>query len=156
MRTSIARMLGAIWVVVLGVSGCAFNLTDVTYSPAQLQPLPPQSRSFVLTKAVQISHAPCGYDRTLRQQTRWDCEENALASPRFSSVVVTVRRHDHSVGSITEGEVFRSRDQVLTVECSNVFEAYLVVSGDRLVGFYLPVQKGFVALSPPLDLPLAW
>jgi hypothetical protein len=43
----------------------------------------------------------------------------------------------------------------LTVECSNVFEAYLVVATGQLVGFYLPVEKGFVSLPEPISLPIA-
>lgn len=130
---SVTRIVGAMWVGCLLASGCAFNITDVSYSSAQFQPLSQQARSFVLTKDVQISGAPCGFARTLRQQTRWEL-----------------------VGNITEGEVFRSRDQVLTVECSNVFEAYLVLLGERLVGFYLPVEKGFVSISKSEQLPLSW
>jgi hypothetical protein len=113
------------------VSGCAFNLADVDYSPARLQALNQQERTFTLAEDVRISNAPCGYSRALRKNTRWEL-----------------------IGAIAEGEVFRSRDQSLTVECSNVFEAYLVVSGERLVGLYLPVEKGFVALSNPPQLPI--
>jgi hypothetical protein len=58
------------------------------------------------------------------------------------------------MGVITAGEVFRSRDQTLTVECSNVFETYLVLFGDRLVGLLLPVQQGFVAIADPRPLPI--
>jgi hypothetical protein len=53
---------------------------------------------------------------------------------------------------VAEGVVYRSRDQTLTVECSNVFEAYLVVAGQRLVGFYLPVEKGFSPLGEQIQL----
>jgi hypothetical protein len=113
------------------VSGCAFDLAHVSYTPAQLGPPAGLSRSFAISKDVQVTQAPCGFSRTLRQNTRWEF-----------------------VGTIAEGEVYRSRDQVLTVECSNVFEAYLVVSADRLVGFYLPVEKGFVSISDPIQLPI--
>ncbi|HVN97529.1 MAG TPA: hypothetical protein VMT62_13960 [Syntrophorhabdaceae bacterium] len=56
------------------------------------------------------------------------------------------------VGTVSEGEVYKSKDQVLTVECSNIHEAYLVVSQGSLVGFYLPVEKGFVKLPEPIAL----
>jgi hypothetical protein len=55
---------------------------------------------------------------------------------------------------IEQGEVFKPLDQCLTVECSNVFEAYLVVQNHQLTGFYLPVQDGFVPLKGPVDLPI--
>jgi hypothetical protein len=130
--TSMWRITKFMWIVGLFASGCAFDLADVRYSSATLQsPIQPE-RTFALAEDVHIPQAPCGYSRTLRQKTRWQL-----------------------VGTIAEGEVFRSRDQNLTVECSNVFEAYLVVSGDHLVGFFLPVEKGFVAMSNPIQLPIA-
>lgn len=110
-----------------GVSGCAFDVTDVRYSPTQLAHQPADNRSFTLAKDVELTQTPCGYSRTLRQGTRWE-----------------------RVGTVPQGEVFKSPDQVLTVECSNVFEAYLIVSQDRLIGFYLPVEKGFVAVPDPI------
>lgn len=121
---SLVPLMGAL------AAGCAFDLADVRYSPATLQSLAQPARTLVLAEDVHIAQAPCGYSRTLRQKTRWEL-----------------------VGRIAEGEVFRSRDQTLTVECSNVFEAYPVLSGERLVGFYLPVESGFVAISSPVPLP---
>lgn len=132
MVNPLIRMAGFVWVVGIVLTGCAFDLMDVKYSPTKLQMPAPEEQSFMLEQDVQLNQAPCGYSRTLRQKSRWLL-----------------------VGNVAEGNVFRSKDQVLTVECSNVFEAYLVVSGNRLVGFYLPVEKGFVALSTPVQLPLA-
>ena len=56
------------------------------------------------------------------------------------------------VGTIAQGEVYKSRDQVLTVEGYDVHEAYLVLSGDELVGFYLPVEHNFASISPTRHL----
>ncbi len=50
--------------------------------------------------------------------------------------------------------MFRSRDQILMLECSNVYEAYRVVREGRLMGFFLPVQQGFVGLAEPVVLPV--
>jgi hypothetical protein len=113
------------------VSGCAFDITDVKWLPAQAQSPASTERAFVLAEEVYISGAPCGYSRTLRPKTRWELS-----------------------ATLAQGDVFRSRDQTLTVECSNVFEAYLVVTAGQLVGFYLPVEKGFVSLSDPIPLPI--
>jgi hypothetical protein len=55
-------------------------------------------------------------------------------------------------GTIVQGEVYKSRDQVLTVEGYDVHEAYLVVSGDELVGFYLPVEHNFAPILPTKHL----
>jgi hypothetical protein len=58
------------------------------------------------------------------------------------------------VGTIDAGEVYRSRDQVFTLEASNIHEAWLVVSGARLVGFYLPVENGYAPAVEVVTLPL--
>ena len=123
--------VNAISMISILLSGCAFDFADVRYSPATLQSLTQPERTFALIGDVHMSQAPCGFSRTLRQKTRWEF-----------------------VGAISQGGVFRSRDQTLTVECSNVFEAYLVVSGDHLVGFFLPVEDGFVAIADPIQLPI--
>jgi hypothetical protein len=115
--------------VSLSASACAFDLADVRYAPTALEARSESEPTRVLEEDVRITRAPCGYRRTLRAGTRW-----TLA------------------GSLPQGEVLRSPDQIFTVECSNVFEAYLVVRGRKLLGFYLPVQKGFVALREPIDL----
>ena len=51
------------------------------------------------------------------------------------------------IGRLKEGAVFRPTRHVLTVEGANVHEAYLVVSEETIVGFYLPVERAF----SPLD-----
>lgn len=47
------------------------------------------------------------------------------------------------VGRTAEGDVYKPVDGVFTVEGAHVHEAYLVVDGDRVVGFYLPVERAF-------------
>lgn len=116
---------------VINGAGCAFDLAHVSFKPTQFTPQSETPKTFTLKDAVKITQTPCGYARTLRQGTRYDF-----------------------VGTISDGEVYKSRDQVLTVECSNVFEAYLVVSKGSLVGFYLPVEKGFVSISKKIELPV--
>jgi hypothetical protein len=48
--------------------------------------------------------------------------------------------------------MYRSRDQVFTVEASNIHEAYLVISENRLMGFYLPVEGTYSPLTKPIEL----
>ena len=128
-------MLRSVVVVILLSSfilaGCAFDLAHISFTPAQFAPRTEGYKSFTLKETIHITEAPCGYDRTLRQDTRWDL-----------------------IGTIPEGEIYRSRDQVLTVECSNIHEAYLVVLEGSIVGFYLPVEKGFVKISNKIKLPM--
>lgn len=111
------------------LEGCAFDLAHVSFTPTQFAPYVEGDKSFALKEPIYITEAPCGYDRTLRQDTRWDL-----------------------IGRIPEGDIYKSRDQVLTVECSNVHEAYIVVLDSSIVGFYLPVEKGFVKISNKIKL----
>jgi len=56
------------------------------------------------------------------------------------------------VGRIEQGEVYKTKDQVVTVEASNMYEAQLVLSGSLVVGFYLPVERTFTAADPPQQI----
>ena len=109
---------------------CAFDVAHVSYHPTDLLPQPQSGQFLTMKKAVEVTGAPCGYSRTLQEGSNWEL-----------------------IGSIPEGKVYKPLDQVLTVECSNVYEAYLVCVSESLVGFYLPVEHGFVALKKPIELP---
>jgi hypothetical protein len=54
------------------------------------------------------------------------------------------------VGQSAEGAVYKPVGRVFTVEGAHVHEAYLVLAGERVVGFYLPVERAF---SPAPDGP---
>ena len=118
---------------IMGVllTGCPFNLTDVRYLPAQLNPTASANVGFALAENVTLDDLPCDYTRVLRSGTTWV-----------------------PVGEVPKGTVYRSKEQQLTLECSNAFQAYLVISEKKLVGFYLPVEKGYVALEKPVPLPI--
>ena len=111
----------------LALSGCAFDVIRVAQEPAELQPEKCNKR-FVLEKSVtfQLSRT---YNRTLKRGTSWEC-----------------------LGEIEQGEVYRTKDQILTVEASNIFQAHIVVVNDHLVGFYLPVEGTFSPLDKELVL----
>ncbi len=109
--------------------GCAFDLAHVKYQPVQLDVIANDKVSFTLTADTSVKGVPCGFSRTLRKGTRWD-----------------------PVGRLVQGVVYRSCDQALTIECSNVFEVYLVIEGQHIVGFYLPVEKGFNPLGKPIPI----
>jgi hypothetical protein len=65
-------------------------------------------------------------------------------------------RRQVPVGRSAEGEIFRPADGVFTVEGTQVHEAYLVLDGNRLVGFYLPVERAFSPSrsDPDIRLPI--
>ena len=110
------------------LGGCAFDVMHIEHFPAELDSRKSCNISFVLVKNVDIQ-VDEGYNRTLKQGTRWNC-----------------------IGRIEQGEVYKTKDQILTIEASNVFEAYIVVASRKLVGFYLPVEHAFSGLKNPIDL----
>jgi len=110
------------------LGGCAFDVLHLEQRPANFDATA-QAVPFELAADTVVTVGP-GYTRTLRKGSRW-----------------------MSVGRVAEGDVYRSRDQVLTVEASNIHEAWLVVQGNRVVGYYLVVEKTFSPVSFPVDLP---
>jgi hypothetical protein len=112
------------------LAGCALPVKQLPTS----QPLVPATgKSFILTQDAECE-IRTGYDRTLRQGTRWQI-----------------------YGTLREGEVYRSPDQVLTAQGFNVHEAYLILKdatpvGATLIGFYLPVEKTFTPLAEQVPL----
>jgi len=104
-------------------AGCAFDLVRVKQIPAELDTTQHSEKSFKLVDDVKVK-LNTSYERELKGGTNWNY-----------------------VGQIQEGNVYKTNDQVLTVEGSNIFEAYIVLSGDKLIGFYLPVEKTFCPLA---------
>jgi hypothetical protein len=109
----------------LFLAGCAFDVIRVKQEPAVLDTTQACDDAFVLSETIKV--APMGgYERELQSATHWRC-----------------------VGKIAQGGVFRTRDQILTAEASNIYEADLVVSGNQIVGFFLPVESTFSPLKKP-------
>ena len=124
-----ARLLCSVLMLTsLLFSSCA---APVKQQPAGVMQPAQAPKQFLVLEEVEV-RLSTGYKTTIRPQTNW-----ALA------------------GTIAQGEVYKSRDQVLTVEGYDVHEAYLVVSGDELVGFYLPVEHNFAPISPTKHLRIA-
>jgi hypothetical protein len=108
--------------------GCAFDLVSVKQVPTKLDTGQPPKNPFVLGKEASADLGT-SFNTILKQNTKWQF-----------------------VGVIPEGDVYKTRDQVLTVEASNIHEAYIVVSSGNLVGFYLPVEKTFAPISGKMEL----
>lgn len=113
---------------VLLLNGCAFDVIRVKQAAVKMKPAPEQVQAFTLRQEAEVQLAT-GYKRKLNADTRWVC-----------------------VGSLPQGEVYKSNDQILTIEGSNIYEANIVVSSNRLVGFYLPVEGTYSSLDTPLVL----
>jgi len=119
-RAAVGRLVMALGA--LGLAGCA---PEVVRRPAQLTPVMAQSGSSIeILEDASISVGP-GYSRVIARGSVW-----------------------RSIGRSVEGEVFKPVDRVFTVEGAHIHEAYLVLDGDRIVGFYLPVERAF---SPAPD-----
>ena len=119
------------WRYALGIlGGCAVLLAScapsVVHESARLTP--DTGKSLRLTRAAEV-RLSTGYSTTLRAGTRWEL-----------------------VGTIPQGEVYRTRDQVVTLEGAHIHEGYIVVKQGALAGFYLPVERAFSPVTPVMPL----
>ena len=119
-------LIGCVLAAVLGA--CAFDVIHVEQYPARLETSNASVKAFELTSDATVNIG-AGYRRVLKAGTRWRC-----------------------VGQLPQGDVFTTSDQVLTVEASNIQEAYIVMESRKLVGFYLPVEKTFSPLTQRTEL----
>lgn len=90
-----------------------------------------------------------GHSQTIRF-----AEEVSLVLPTLYSRKIKKGSEWEFVGDISEGQVYKPIRSVFTVEGAHVHEAYLVISGASLVGFYLPVEKAITAIKPIENLPI--
>lgn len=105
--------------------GCA---AMVPMQSARLGPLPvgsPPTRLEIEPVEIRLS---TGYARTLPAD-RWEW-----------------------IGNLPQGRVYRPVDSVFSLEGRHVHEAYLVLDGATLRGFYLPVEAAFSPLEPTISL----
>jgi hypothetical protein len=117
-------MLGA----VLLLAGCAFDVIHVQQVPVGLEAIAGPAPEWTLSQDVNV-HLREGFAAMLKAGTTW-----------------------RAVGRIAQGDVFRTSDQILTVEASNVYEAALVMKADVVVGFYLIVEHSFTAADPQIQI----
>jgi hypothetical protein len=127
------RIMIAIHTVVLlataaALGGCPFDVIHVEQYPARLEAASANVRPFEMTSDATLDIGS-GYRRVLKAGTRWRC-----------------------VGRLQQGDVFMTSDQILTVEASNVQEAYIVIESRNLVGFYLPVERTFSPIRQRTEL----
>lgn len=52
------------------------------------------------------------------------------------------------IGSIEQGDVYNTKDQVVILNSFDVHEAAIVVDGDMIVGYFLKVEETFVEAEP--------
>ena len=110
------------------INACAFDVVRIDQTPVHFRADTEHCRNFILKDQINFTVGP-GYKRTLKQGTRWIC-----------------------TGAIEQGSVFKTMDQVLTIEASNIYEANIVVTNQTLIGFYLPVEQSFYDIGKPQKL----
>ncbi len=101
------------------LAGCAFDVSFVKSEPAQFTAAAGCGPGWTLLGDESVAMGT-GFATRLKAGTRWRC-----------------------IGTVEAGQVYRTDDQVVTVEASNIYEAQAVIDTGRLVGFYLPVEKRF-------------
>ncbi|WP_235442376.1 hypothetical protein [Achromobacter xylosoxidans] len=53
-----------------------------------------------------------------------------------------------------QGDVYRAQGRLFTIQTRRQNEAYPVAASGKLVGFYLPGEGSYIALSRPVTLPV--
>lgn len=74
--------------------------------------------------------------------------EVTLKARKSTATILKAGTRWTKVGTIEQGTVYRTRDQVVLVNSFNVHEGYIVVSEPTVVGYYLPIEKSFVKAKP--------
>ena len=115
--------------VALATAACA---PDVLRRPTQLTPVSDQPAVIIEVMDTAIVSLERGFRRRIPRGSTWKL-----------------------IGRSPEGEVFRPVDQVFTVEGEHVHEAFLILDGDRVVGFYLPVERAFAPARNGTDTRLS-
>lgn len=121
MRANLRASSYFLAVCLIFAAGCAHEVVrqSVTLTPAAT----PSSQVFEIQQDAEIV-LDSGYARRLPRGSRWA-----------------------QGGTLPQGQVYKIIGGAFTVEGAHVHEAWLVVAGSELVGFYLPVEKAFVPLS---------
>jgi len=118
--------------VVLSMLGLAACAPEVVRRPTQLTSVAEQVEDRIeIVETVSVLVGP-GYRRVIRRGSLWT-----------------------RIGRSVEGEVFKPVDGVFTVEGAHIHEAYLVLDGDLLVGFYLPVERAFAPVRDDKEIRLS-
>jgi hypothetical protein len=112
------------------LTGCAFDVIHIEQSPAQYEAVTATNQVWVLQDDLKVPLV-MGWSTALKKGSTW-----------------------RQVGRIKEGDVIRTRDQVVTVEASNIYEANPVIDHGNVVGFYLVVENTFTPADPPKPINL--
>ncbi len=128
-KRGFSKLLGVLGLpaFVLLQAGCAFDVVHVKQKPVTFSAAT-DSATFLLSTELK-ARLGTGFPTVLTANTTWT-----------------------QVGMTEFGKVFATKDQIVKVEASNIYEAQIVVADSSLVGFYLPVEKTFAPLSTPIQM----
>jgi hypothetical protein len=116
------------FLIVVGITACA---SEVERSSVRFSSYSEDAQRTMLHIPEALTLTPStGYSETLKAGSTWE-----------------------RTGAIPQGDVYRPVGMVFSVEGANRHEAYLVISADRIVGFYLPGEEAFAPLPQPVPLP---
>lgn len=104
------------------IAGCA---SDVVRSTAILSSAAATDRQRIEIAQEAIVGSSSNYSRVLPAGSIWELR-----------------------GVLPQGSVYKRVNGIFTVEGAHVHEAYLVVRGSQLVGYYLPVEQAYSPAEP--------
>ena len=113
-------------IIALVLVGCA---SPVDLRPTQLMQSSTSTQRFIIIKEQTDVKPANGYRRIIKSGSIWKY-----------------------MGATPEGEAYKIQNDVFMVEGANMHEAYAVLDGEMLVGFYLPVKQAFAPLDPAITL----
>jgi hypothetical protein len=107
------------------LAGCA---ADVRREAASLQP-PSEPRNTIQVDRDAVIHLPSGYSRTVHAGSVW-----------------------REAGTLNGQVAYKATGGIFTIEGAHVHEAYLLLDGNSIAGFYLPGEKAVSWLKDKVDL----
>ena len=117
----------AAWLALALLAGCAAQVKVV---PAQLAPLSQPAPEVVVASDLPV-RLSTGYTRTVPRHSRWK-----------------------AVGLLAQGTVYQPLNTVFAIEGRHMHEAWLVLRGGTLQGFWLPAEGNYSGLEQPIPFPL--
>jgi len=105
--------------------------------------------------AAELKRAPTPLDssRVLQERPLLRLREQVQVSPESGYArTVPAPSEWRYAGTTPQGDVYRPIGRVFTIEGANAHEAYLVVAGGELVGFFLPGEGAFAPLTARVRL----
>ncbi len=119
-------------------------------------------KSILLTTLISLLLISCGSVPRTQTKILKYAQTDEMISITESKTILLSTGYNTSIiegtdlkyiGDIPKGKVYKPIDSVLMIEGTNMYQAYLVLQNEQLIGFYLPASKEFSnSLTTPLKL----